>query len=200
MSDVFGKLKSFLDTQKEPDEDIEQFWKQSTTPTIPDAVKEEFKSVKHPYNLSPTGRQFLMESEGFKDTAYQDSAGIWTIGFGSTRLNNKPVSKGMKISKEEGFRQKESYVKELQKAIDNSVTAPLTQNQYDALISLGYNIGVNGLANSTLVSKINSGDQITEEDFLSFNKAKNKGTGKKEESEGLSKRRKREFEIFSQVE
>ena len=96
--------------------------------------------------------------EGKRNKAYQDTKGLWTTGVGhlikpdeqhliSTVLTDAQV--------EDLFK---SDVKWCDDAIKSAVRVPLTQNQYDALASLCYNIGANGFKTSTIVRLLNQGD------------------------------------------
>lgn len=80
-----------------------------------------------------------------------------------------------------------------EKAVNRHVKVPLTQNQFDALTSLTFNIGATGLATSTLLRVLNQGDYDKAAGrFLDFNKS---GTPKKIDS-GLVNRRNAERELF----
>ena len=82
-------------------------------------------------------------------------------------------------------------MKEFESTVNTSVKAPLTQNQYDALVSLSYNIGSNAFKNSTLLKKLNSGDyKGAAEQFLVWNKVNSKRV------QGLVNRREAERNLF----
>ena len=85
-----------------------------------------------------------------------DSVGVWTIGYGHTSPNIGP---GLKISKayaEELLRRR--LDDEFELIVNRLVTVGLTQNQFDALVSFVYNIGIAAFSNSTLLKKLNAGD------------------------------------------
>ncbi|MGJ1352000.1 lysozyme [Sphingobacterium spiritivorum] len=107
--------------------------------------------------ISSKGIQFIKNEEGFKENAYQDSVGVWTIGYGTTYYENGTrVKKGDKMSRAEADR---ILVKQLstvyEPVIKQTVKKPLNQNQYDALSSLIYNIGGTAFRGSTLLKRIN---------------------------------------------
>ena len=108
--------------------------------------------------VSVAGRGALMAREGCRLSAYRDSVGVPTIGIGHTgRAGPPPVALGMTISRSEA---EAIFAADLApfEAVVCGVTAPLTQNQFDALVSLAFNIGVRGFAGSTVVHKLDADD------------------------------------------
>lgn len=99
----------------------------------------------------------LKEFEGLRLTAYKCSAGVWTIGWGHT----SGVKQGDKITLE----QAESFYAEdyaiAKGIVDNVVDVELTENQFEALVSLSFNIGINAFRKSTLVKLLNTGDYLS---------------------------------------
>lgn len=132
--------------------------------------------------------------------AYQDSAGIWTIGFGSIYNYdlNRPVKKGDVITKDKAIQWLKREIKEKTSELKKLILVPVNQNQFDALTSFVYNIGVSAFKKSTLLKLLNqNADKIVVADqFLRWNKAKDKKTGKLVEVRGLTNRRKLERELF----
>lgn len=94
-----------------------------------------------------------------KLSAYQDTAGIWTIGFGSIYNydQSRPVQQGDTITEEQAYRYMRTELQEKKKYLDQYVTVPITKNQETALISLMYNIGVGAFKSSTLLRLLNAG-------------------------------------------
>lgn len=92
--------------------------------------------------------------EGFKSNAYQDIVGIWTIGFGTTG----GVKQGQTIDPVKALQRKLDDVQKFEGALKKCVKVPLHQHEYDAYLSLAYNIGPTAFCNSTLVRKLNSQD------------------------------------------
>jgi lysozyme len=83
-----------------------------------------------------------------------------------------------------------------QAAVKRLVKVPISQNQFDAITSLVYNIGQTAFAHSTLLKLLNNMDYDgTAKQFLAWNKVQINGIYKA--SDGLSKRRKEESELFS---
>ena len=139
---------------------------------------------------SNKGRDFI---KGFEDLclkAYPDpgtGGKPWTIGWGHT----KGVKQGERITQEqaEQFLSDDLAVFEL--TVNSALKRPMTQNQFDAMVSLAFNIGGSAFAGSTLVKKFNAGDDRGAAD--EFSKWKNSG-GKV--MPGLVKRRAAERETF----
>ncbi len=107
--------------------------------------------------LSAEGIALIKKFEGFSATAYLCPAGKWTIGYGHV-LEFSPL-KGDEISENEAERLLLLDLQPVESAINRLVTVPLGQNQFDALCSLTYNIGVGAFAGSTLLKLLNLGNQ-----------------------------------------
>ena len=138
---------------------------------------------------SPAGRGAIARREGTVLTAYQDSAGIWTIGTGHTSAAGEPkVTKGMKITAMYADKILSNDLAAVEKAVNSAVKVPLNQNEFDALVSLCFNIGGTAFRKSTLVRKLNAGDRKGAADqFLVWNKVT--VNGKKVALRGLTARR-----------
>lgn len=123
--------------------------------------------------LSNNGIAFLKREEGEKLTGYADSRGIPTIGVGHTgKVDGVPVKVGMKITQNQSTRLLLDDLKWVSEVIATSVKARLTQNQYDALTSLIFNIGAAAFRGSTVLRKLNGGDYTGAADaFLMWKKA-----------------------------
>jgi len=104
-----------------------------------------------------TARCLIGHSEGYSLEAYPDGA-VWTIGWGTTRINGQPVSKGMKITREQAAEYFNHDMAMFEKEVNNLVKVPLTDNQFSAIVSLTYNIGSGNFGKSTLLKKLNAGD------------------------------------------
>lgn len=147
--------------------------------------------------LSQDGIEFIKSLEGCKLNAYQDSAGIWTIGYGIIQYEDgTPVKKGDMISQQRANDLLEYEVDKKTKSLAAYLPDGLKQNQIDSLISLCYNIGVGAFAKSTLLKKIksNPNDPTIREAFLMWNKAKVKG--KLTVVDGLTARRTKEADHY----
>jgi len=110
-------------------------------------------------SLSVEGVNLICNFEGLKLSAYDDGTGVWTIGYGTTRYpNGKRVSEGDQCTLEQAKTYMQHDLRIFERAVNSSVNVPLKQNQFDALVSLAYNIGVSAFKNSTLLKKLNLGD------------------------------------------
>lgn len=118
------------------------------------------KSVSGLFDISENGFKLIRESEGFKDKAYLDTGGVWTIGYGTIRYpNGNPVKKGDTCTKEQAEEYLKNDVKWVEKCLDTLITTKkLNQNQFDALASFVYNVGEKQFATSTLLNLINKGN------------------------------------------
>jgi lysozyme len=106
--------------------------------------------------------------EGYEGQSYQDIVGVWTIGFGTT----EGVSSGQKIDPVKALQRKLSDVQKFEGAIKQCVTVPLHQYEYDAYLSLAYNIGSGAFCRSTLVRYLNQEQySLACREILRWNKA-----------------------------
>jgi len=144
---------------------------------------------------SASGRQAIARHEGNKLKAYPDPATggePWTIGVGHTSSAGPPkVTKGMTITAAESDAILTRDLATFEASVSRAVKVPVTQNQFDALVSLAFNIGGKAFAKSTLVKKLNAGDVTGAANaFLSWNKAAGKVM------KGLTTRREAERKLF----
>jgi lysozyme len=141
-------------------------------------------------NLGYKGTDLLKFYEGCKLVAYQDSVGVWTIGYGHT----KGVYEGMTITQEQAEQMLLDELKEYESYVDDLVTVPLNQNQFDALVVWVYNLGPTNFRKSTLLKELNNGNyQAVPIEIKRWNKAGGQVL------EGLIKRRKAEANLFSEI-
>jgi lysozyme len=139
------------------------------------------------------GLRLIKEFEGCKLTSYKCPAGVWTIGIGSTRYaDGSPVKQGQTLANEEAALLLLSKTLASYEHAVNAIKVELTQNEFDALVSLTYNIGAGNLASSTLVKMLKADGNKAEiaKQFLRWNKAGGK------ELAGLTRRRNAEAELF----
>lgn len=136
--------------------------------------------------------------EGERLTSYQDEAGIWTIGWGSTYNHDlkRRVQKGDIIDKETALRWLRLDAANAASNVKKVVKVPINQNQLDSLTSFSYNIGDGAFAASTLLRKLNAGASKQEValEFPKWNKVTK--NGEKVVSNGLVRRRKMEADLF----
>jgi len=109
--------------------------------------------------INVTGYDLIKQWEGLRTTAYKDSAGIWTIGYGHTASAGKPHPKsGMKITKTQAEDILMRDLGQYEQTVCDVVKVPLSDSQFAALVSFCYNIGADKFRKSTLVKKLNRGD------------------------------------------
>ena len=144
-------------------------------------------------NLSKTGLDLIKRFESFRAAPYLCSAGVPTIGYGTTVYPNgiKVKLSDQKITQQlaESFLQ--FHVNAIEKDVSKLVKVTLTQNQFDALVSFAYNVGLGAFRDSTLLKLLNSGDiDGASKQFERWNKAGGKIV------DGLTNRRKAEKVLF----
>ena len=141
---------------------------------------------------SEKGIAVIKQFEGCKLTAYQDSVGVWTIGYGWTHpVDGKPIRAGMTIKQETAERLLKTGLVSYESDVSRLVKVGLTQGQFDALVSFTYNLGARSLSTSTLLRKLNAGDYAgAADEFLRWNKAGGKVLN------GLTRRREAERALF----
>ena len=126
--------------------------------------------------------------EGLRTEAYLDAVGVPTICYGST----KNVQIGQKVDKAYCDSLLKHETGHFGRQVLALVKVPINQNQYDALVSFAYNVGIGNFANSTLLKKLNLGEyDAAAKEFDRWVFAK----GRK--LPGLVKRRAAERELFS---
>ncbi|NEU14312.1 lysozyme [Methylobacterium sp. BTF04] len=110
-------------------------------------------------DLSPIGEAVLIAREGRKLKAYKDSVGIWTIGIGHTSAAGAPlVTSGLIITSAQCDAIFERDVQSYVAAVRKGLKVAVSQNAFDALVSVCYNIGPGAFAGSTFLKRINAGD------------------------------------------
>ena len=144
---------------------------------------------------SKNGILLITTFEGLRLRPYLCSAGIATIGYGSTfyedgttvKMTNKP------ITKERAMELFKTTLVQYENAVNKLVKLTLTQNQFDALVSFTYNVGIGAFTKSILLKVINTNpnDLINiEKNFLKWNKANKKVIT------GLTNRRIAEYKLY----
>ena len=105
---------------------------------------------------SPDALDLIRHFEGCRLVAYQDSVGVWTIGYGHTGTDVRP---GMQIgqAEAEGFLAVDAGT--AGRAVERLVKVPLRQCEFDALVSFTFNLGARALEGSTLLRLLNAGSR-----------------------------------------
>jgi len=122
------------------------------------------------------GRKLIQQREGVKLAAYRDSVGILTIGVGHTSAAGPPtVTPTLKITAAQADEILSRDLAKFEAAVDKAVTVPMADHEFDALVSLAFNIGGGAFSGSTLVRRLNSGDKAgAAAAFLSWTRAQGK--------------------------
>ena len=153
----------------------------------------------HPSNTIPDGITLIKKFEGLDKKmddgmirSYRCSAGRWTLGWGHT----KGVRSGQKVTVEECEQFLLDDVRQSEKDVQRLVQVPLSQNQFDSLVSFVFNLGSGNFSKSTALKLLNASDyEAVPEQLLRWNKARVDGTLKP--LAGLTRRRAAEAALFS---
>lgn len=141
-----------------------------------------------------SAEKIIAKFEGLRLKAYQDTGGIWTIGYGSTKdpFTGVSVKQNDTITKDTALTWLKKDIEQRQMAIRKLLKVPVTGNQLAALTSLAYNIGLGAFQRSTLLRLLNQKAPISQvaDQFLRWNKVQGK------EVKGLTNRRILEKELF----
>ena len=103
-------------------------------------------------NISQKGIDLIKKFEGCRLTAYKCPSNVFTIGYGHT---GSDVYAGKKITQEEADRIFSLDLKIHENNVNKLVKVPLTQGQFDALVSLEYNIGYGNFKSSSILKLVN---------------------------------------------
>lgn len=110
-------------------------------------------------DISPAGLAALAGREGIRTLAYRDSRGIWTIGVGHTAAAGLPhPCAGMELTHQQVLDLFKLDLRQYVDEVNRVLKAKCDQNQFDAMVSLCFNIGVNGFAGSSVVRDLSRGD------------------------------------------
>lgn len=148
--------------------------------------------------ISSAGLELIKRFEGLhkvrgdgKIVPYKDPVGVLTIGYGHTNHQGRRFDEQTVWSKEEAEQVLLEDLEIHEKAVKRLVKVPLTQGQFDALVSFSFNLGEGNLSRSTLLRKLNSGDyEGAAREFPRWCRAGGRILP------GLVKRRKAEMELF----
>lgn len=109
--------------------------------------------------INEAGLTIVKHFEGLELTAYRDAVGVWTIGYGHTAAAGPPtVYAGQRISEAEAEAILRRDLGLFENGVKDLVRVPVNSNQFSALVSFSFNLGVGALGSSTLLRKLNAGD------------------------------------------
>lgn len=143
--------------------------------------------------VNKEGIELVKSFEGCFLKAYLCPAKVWTIGYGSTKYQNGiSVKQGDKITQQEAETLLSDTLTEFSKGVSKLIKVELNDNQFSALVSFAFNLGVGALSKSTLLKKVNANpnDKTIEQEFMKWVNA----GGKK--LNGLVRRRTAESKLY----
>lgn len=144
--------------------------------------------------LDQKGYDLIKSFEGLSLKPYLCSAKVPTIGYGNTYYENnvKVKMSDAPITKQRAEDLLKLNADRFASKVVNLIKKPITQNQFNALVSFAYNVGSGALASSTLLKKvnINPNNATISNEFLRWNKAGGVAV------QGLTNRRKKEAELY----
>lgn len=144
--------------------------------------------------LDRIGEQFIKGDEELRLKPYKDSAGVWTIGWGHT---DGVIEHTPEITSDMAEKLFEDDLYPAERTVNHEVNIPLSQNEYNALVSFCFNVGCQALKRSTLLKLLNNGDrQGAAREFDKFIYVHNEITHEAVVNDGLKKRRDKEKALF----
>jgi len=124
--------------------------------------------------INRTGLELLQHFESLKLEAYEDSVGVWTIGWGHTGLSQgkESVFAGQIITRDEAEKLLIQDLVIFENAVQKMAKADLNSNQFSALVSFAFNLGETNLRQSTLLRKLNGNNAFgAAKEFKKWSKA-----------------------------
>ena len=143
--------------------------------------------------INNAGIQLIKSFEGCFLNAYLCPAKVWTIGYGNTKYQNgTAVKQGDKITQQQAETLLSDILAEFSKGVSKLIKVELNDNQFSALVSFAFNLGLGALGKSTLLKKVNANpnDKTIEQEFQKWVNA----GGKK--LSGLVRRRASESKLY----
>lgn len=147
--------------------------------------------MQNQMSISFSGLAALKQVEGYRAAPYKDQAGLWTGGYGHKLGFAEPK---IERSEAEWSAVLVSDLTAAETAVNNLVTVPLTQGQFDALVMFVFNVGVGAFSRSTMLAKLNAGDSTAGNEFGRWVFVTQ--GGQKVVSQGLVNRRGVEAQLF----
>jgi GH24 family phage-related lysozyme (muramidase) len=138
---------------------------------------------------SPIGVALIKKFEGLRTTSYKDVGGVWTVGYGST---GPEIGPDLVITEKRASELLEQDIRTAEKGVLDALKVPVNQNEFDALVSFAFNVGVNAFKSSTLCKLLNDGatESTVAAEFSRWINVEGKP------NEGLKKRRQAEKQLF----
>ena len=145
--------------------------------------------------VNKAGRDLIKQFEGCKLKAYKCPAGLWTISWGLTFYpDGRKVKEGDVITQQQAEDYFNAVVDDFAKQVDILVKSNVTANNFSAIVSFAYNVGIGNLKNSTLLKKVNANpkDATIPAEFRKWVRANG------EVLKGLVRRRDAEAKLYEQ--
>jgi len=123
--------------------------------------------MRQALKISRDGVELIKSFEGLRHQASQLPDGRWTMGYGHTFS----AREGAKVTPDDAESLLRFDLLPIMDAVNNAVTAPLSQNQFDAIVSFCFNIGVENFLSSAVLKRINDGhfeEAAVAMDFMAF--------------------------------
>jgi lysozyme len=142
--------------------------------------------------IGQTGLDLIKSFEGCSLKAYLDMVGVPTIGFGYTKgVTHQDVSDKRTIDEPTAEKMLRDELSDFETGVSRCVHVPLNENEFSALVSFSYNLGLGSLERSTLLKLLNAGDHAgAANEFIKWNRAGGKPV------DGLTRRRVAERDLF----
>ena len=145
--------------------------------------------------VNKAGKDLIKQFEGCKLKAYKCPAGLWTISWGLTFYpDGRKVKEGDVITQQQAEEYFDAVVNDFAKQVDVLVKSNVTANNFSAIVSFTYNVGIGNLKNSTLLKKVNANpkDATITAEFRKWVRANG------EVLKGLVRRRDAEAKLYEQ--
>lgn len=146
--------------------------------------------------INDKGIALIKSFEGCKLKAYQDSVGIWTVGYGATFYQDgSKIKSGDTLTQQQADELLSYHVDLFAEKVKPLIKGELSDNQFSALVSFAFNLGAGALSKSTLLKKVNANpeDESIRAEFAKWDKAGGK------QLRGLTRRRKAEADIYFSI-
>jgi len=146
--------------------------------------------------INDKGIALIKSFEGCKLRAYQDSVGIWTVGYGATFYQDgSKIKSGDTLTQQQADELLSYHVDLFAEKVKPLIKGELSDNQFSALVSFAFNLGAGALAKSTLLKKVNANpeDASISSEFAKWDKAGGK------QLRGLTRRRKAEADLYFSI-
>ncbi len=144
--------------------------------------------------IGEKGLSLIKEFESFQSKPYQCPSLVWTIGYGNTYYENgeKIRKSDSPINEKRASELLKFSIKSFEQSVDSFCRDDIDQNQFDALVSFAFNVGINNLKNSTLLKLVNTNpkDPKIKDEFMRWTKSGGKTLS------GLVKRRSEEAKLY----